>query len=468
MGGKHRRLQCKTIVFVLLVTAIPLAHCSSLVNPDPDSLTRRDGGDMDTIDGADLQEDEGLTDPHEEDGMDAMDVPDDGAVDPIEDTPEEEIIVTDCTGHPNFTPCIVVTDPDRDYDICIGGECLSPGCGDESCNPPGPHFSLPDTNQRACYDETEEITCPGTPGDPTCAITDGCGQDAQCGWDTAHDPSERFTVTGSAEPLVTDNITDLMWQGCPAGQSGSDCAGEHVPHTWIEALAYCDGLTWGGHDDWRMPDRHELQSIVDYGRTDPSIDSSAFPGTPTSFFWSLSSVSGESVSAWVVPFNDGRAGRVGKDGGMVVRCVRGGVECRERFSLSEPVTGEPVVTDNITDIVWQGCPEGKRGRTCTGSHDEYNWHNALSNCEGLSWGGHEDWRLPDIKELASIVDDHSTEPCIDAFAFPGTPSVNFWSSSSSAGSPSNAWIVDFSSGIAVNDNKVNVTEHAVRCVRLGP
>ncbi|MBN1433943.1 DUF1566 domain-containing protein [Candidatus Fermentibacterales bacterium] len=64
---------------------------------------------------------------------------------------------------------------------------------------------------------------------------------------------------------VTDLATGLMWQQTDDG----------VGRDWLEALAYAEDLVLGGHDDWRLPNAHELQSIVDYGRSMQSTDSPA-------------------------------------------------------------------------------------------------------------------------------------------------------------------------------------------------
>ncbi|MBI5488414.1 MAG: hypothetical protein HY905_13860 [Deltaproteobacteria bacterium] len=53
----------------------------------------------------------------------------------------------------DFTPCDVRTVPDRSYDICVEGACVSPGCGDRTCNPPGPNWPLADTDQRSCFND---------------------------------------------------------------------------------------------------------------------------------------------------------------------------------------------------------------------------------------------------------------------------------------------------------------------------
>jgi len=72
--------------------------------------------------------------------------------------------------------------------------------------------------------------------------------------------------------IVTDNVTGLEWQ--------DNAVVATVQRTWSEAVAYCDGLSMGGHDDWRLPTIRELKTIVDYGKYDSSIDS-AFQNTVT-------------------------------------------------------------------------------------------------------------------------------------------------------------------------------------------
>jgi hypothetical protein len=68
----------------------------------------------------------------------------------------------------------------------------------------------------------------------------------------------------------------------------------------------------------------ELQSIVDYGRYDPAIDTTVFPGTNVDpdGYWSSSTYAGDTGSAWIVYFYDGYVGYRFKTGTRYVRCVR--------------------------------------------------------------------------------------------------------------------------------------------------
>jgi hypothetical protein len=376
-------------------------------------------------------------------------------------------VVPACTGQPNFTPCETVTSPDRSYDICVNGTCVSPGCGDATCNAPGPNWTLADTSQRLCYDATTSIACPGTPGTAGCETTAFCGQDAQYGWDTTHVATDRFTRTGTTEPIVTDNVTGLVWQGCSRGQSASSCTGSATTGDWGTALSYCDGLTWGAFSDWRLPDDHQLLSIVDFGRSgDPRIDTLAFPSTPGTAYWSSSSYAGDSSSAFAVYFNGGYLTADGKVSTRAARCVRGGPATvpLSRFARTEPVSGFPVVADAVTGLVWQGCAAAQTGASCTGAASTSTWQAALDYCQDSTWAGFTDWYLPNVDELHSIVDNSRASPSIDPTVFPAVPLLPFWSSSSFATDASSAWHVSFGPGTVMTTAKTTFPRYA-RCVR---
>ncbi len=100
------------------------------------------------------------------------------------------------------------------------------------------------------------------------------------------------------------------------------------------------------------------------------------------------------------------------------------------------------MTDTRTGLVWQRCSAGQSwsGGTCSGSAATYTHEAALAYAQSQSG-----WRLPNVKELASLADRsrHDPDPAIDTDAFPGTPSDWFWSSSPYAGDAGNAWLVSF-------------------------
>jgi hypothetical protein len=123
--------------------------------------------------------------------------------------------------------------------------------------------------------------------------------------------------------MVRDTLTGLQWQGCEAGLSGFDCdTGSSILFKWESALAYCENLSHGGHTDWRLPNRVELQSIDDLRRVYPSIDTAVFPATDSFGFWSSSSNASQPSHAWFVNFNLGQVADAGKTSNLRVRCVR--------------------------------------------------------------------------------------------------------------------------------------------------
>jgi cysteine-rich repeat protein len=355
---------------------------------------------------------------------------------------------TEWTVLTDFSPCTLVTSPDRSYDICVEGACVSPGCGDVSCNPPGPHFPLADTNQRGCFGFTP-VACLSDPDGTPCAA-DGsplfCGQDAQYGWDPIHTAFERFArdTTTAGEPTVRDEVTGLEWQGCPEGLHGDTCnEGEIEASLAGEAVELCDALVWAGRDDWRLPDVYELHSILDLGISGPSIDLGAFPGTPPVSFWSISILSIHPLN-WPVDFDRGLVGYVYEGDRFAARCVRGGepLAVDERFERIEPIADEPIVLDHVTGLTWQGCAVGMDGGECeNGEPLRYRWYDALTQCEALSWAGFTDWRMPNVMELSSIVDTRLSWPAVPTALFPRPPTDQTWSSTTYTYNPEAARIV---------------------------
>ena len=372
-------------------------------------------------------------------------------------------VSTSCEGRPDFASCVVKTDPDPDraYDICVDGVCVSPGCGTVSCNAPAPNFPFADTLQRSCYSESSLIDCP----------SEGSffGQDAQYGWDTTRDADSRFirNTEVSDEPIVYDSGTELTWQGCVAGRSADDCSGgSETLMSWDDALQYCNKLSWGGILEWRLPDEFALQSIVSFDASSPAVDNSAFPHTPGNFFWSSSTHADSNSEAWYVEFKYGHVNFYAKDTDEFnVRCVTGGNTVPSERFVRSGSEAMPEVTDRATGLVWQGCTAGQEGASCqTGAADKMTWSNALQYCETLSWGDASDWRLPNILELAGILDSRRYTLAVDSVAFPATEQSLYWSSTSCTNSVSDAWTASFYIGYSLDLEKSSEAAYA-RCVR---
>ncbi|MFO8072602.1 MAG: DUF1566 domain-containing protein, partial [Polyangia bacterium] len=137
----------------------------------------------------------------------------------------------------------------------------------------------------------------------------------------------------------------------------------------------------------------------------------------------------------------------------------------ERFERSEPIVGEPVVFDRITQLEWQGCAAGESGSDCAvGEASELAWEDALDYCEALDWGGHDDWELPAVTDLLSIVNSGLHYPAIDTDVFPGSGTGDSWSSTTEAWRNTMVWVVRLYSGHLVSHMEM-VYEHKARCVR---
>jgi len=132
--------------------------------------------------------------------------------------------------------------------------------------------------------------------------------------------------TGTQAGTVTDLTTNLMWQQCSDGLSGATCAtGTAAIVTWDSAIAYCEGLSLGGFTDWRLPNIKELKSIADMTTSNPAINTTYFPATVSSGYWSSTSYASYTTSAWGVGFGYGNTGSFvnNKATTYSVRCVRG-------------------------------------------------------------------------------------------------------------------------------------------------
>ena len=128
--------------------------------------------------------------------------------------------------------------------------------------------------------------------------------------------------------------------------------------------------------------------------------------------------------------------------------------------------GDATVTDQSTGLMWARCPEGLSGSACAdGTVANFTWEAALIRARDSSLAGYTDWRLPNIKELSSIVEERCSNPHINLAVFPNTPASFFWSASPEANSSYEAWSVRFYNGYASNGYRY--AGYHVRLVRSG-
>ena len=116
--------------------------------------------------------------------------------------------------------------------------------------------------------------------------------------------------------------------------------------------------------------------------------------------------------------------------------------------------GDGTVTDTVTKLTWKRCSEGLSGDSCEkGEALIFTWQEALKAAAESRFAGKSGWRLPDIKELNSIIERQCTMPAINEIVFPATPTMSFWSGTPYVGNPAYAWNVYFPYGISDGNSK---------------
>jgi len=149
--------------------------------------------------------------------------------------------------------------------------------------------------------------------------------------------------------------------------------------------------------------------------------------------------------------------------GAVISCVGTGQDGEYRLGIATSTkdNGNNTISDNATGLMWI------KDHNAVGApfNSTMTWNNATSSCEALSYAGYTDWRLPNIKELQTLVDFGRVSPAIDTVKFPNTQSFSSWSATTFVypGYEHYAWSVGFTFGDTYYGSK-SVSSY-VRCVR---
>jgi Protein of unknown function (DUF1566) len=252
----------------------------------------------------------------------------------------------------------------------------------------------------------------------------------------------------NGDGTVTDLVTGLQWQQVDGGEK-----------PWDASVAYCKALDLAGKNDWRLPYVQELFTILNHESGFPAL-ASIFTKSNAQYWWAAEERVGNPEYAWATNAGGGAGAHPKKEtvssGGdkrYHARCVRGAELGKGEPHYTDNRDG--TVTDNRTGLVWQKA-EGMAAAT---------WEDALTYAEGLSLAGHDDWRLPNVKELESLSTPYAVRPTIDGEFFPDTPAALFWSSTSLAGHGEKAWTLSFSFGVVSYNPKTDKLH--VRAVRGG-
>ena len=157
--------------------------------------------------------------------------------------------------------------------------------------------------------------------------------------------------TDNGDGTVTDTVTGLNWDQCSLGQSGATCTGTASTLNWPAALVTAvtaNAANYKGRNDWRLPNKNELESIVKIDTSSPAIDTTAFPSTPSQFYWSSTTYTQSPADVWYVGFFDGLTVASGQAVNGAVRLVRGGQLLDPFDALAAPTNLE--VSDASLDF----------------------------------------------------------------------------------------------------------------------
>jgi hypothetical protein len=122
-------------------------------------------------------------------------------------------------------------------------------------------------------------------------------------------------------------------------------------------------------------------------------------------------------------------------------------------------------TDVSLGLVWMRCSLGQTwsDETCSGDASELTWQQALQTAHGYQYADQLGWRVPNMKELASLTERSCVRPAINQVFFPNTSSDNYWTSTPSVSDPQRAWVIAFfNSSNSLKDKNLFVFTRLVR------
>jgi hypothetical protein len=278
----------------------------------------------------------------------------------------------------------------------------------------------------------------------------------QAAWPMPADgPDGTNYVIDDAHGTVLDKTTHLMWQRTSAPVA-----------TYDDAKCACRAFAGGNFRDWRMPTLLEMVTIIDYaknidqngtGTTVAATNTVVFPDTRLESYWTATPQGTGSLMPGLpvlLDFGNGNTSEATATGTFrgSFRCVRSTqpLPPSPRFTVQDGV-----VHDASTKLSWQQLVTSVQLKAS----------EAAGYCASLQIGAQQGFRLPTVKELASLVDFTTTKGLrIDERSFPGTQSLSYVTATRYGANPTaSIWVVDFGSGDIIL--QVADGSYYVRCVK---
>ena len=284
---------------------------------------------------------------------------------------------------------------------------------------------------------------------------------------------------------MADNLTGLIWLKAPGSTMRS----------WNDALTFTGNLNACENTDWRLPNVLELESLINLGQAGSASwlarPENGFVDIAGNKYWSSTTASSETEKAWVIDFSDNgrdmvnkslsyltlpvrgvtdgspaklwRTGQIGcfDASGDIVSCAGTGQDGEIQAGVLWPSQrftnfGDGMVKDNLTGLIWTA-NANTPGPTACGpgvakiSYDSYLFVQCLNN---YSYLGYNDWRVPNRKELQSLIDHSQSNPALpEGNPFTGVGSGTYWSSDTYINQCNLGWAIDMNTGLVTESYK---------------
>ena len=305
-------------------------------------------------------------------------------------------------------------------------------------------------------------------------------------------PAERFTDNGDG--TVTDSLTGLMWLrdgGC-------------LRTNWKNSVNTLTGLNnqqlqnacagyAGNYSDWRLPTINELKSLVNYGSADSAqwLDSEGFVNVKSTYYWSSTTYLGSATKEWMINMSTGLE-KVGSGSNAYILAVRivatdniaktsqtviytpaDETAIQEKIEWPTPRFSDNedgTVTDTLTGLMWlkdSGCLK-KKWNDALNVMMDFNVNPQRYPCAEYT-GNYSDWRLPNVKEMESLVNYEVTDSSgwLNSVGFTNVKAAGYWSSTTSQRSGAQAWMFNMKKSSRVKILKSKKSKSYVWPVRGG-